>query len=147
MIIIYRVWRIPFMWISLILSYLKVHNLYRLREWLLFNAKWAPPPISCRKSVTFDGIIILMIFALFYANTLSWIFIVLAHWNNDPWVDMSLHSDTLTWFRVNQYLLFLLSTARLTEKQKIPDRCSNPRSTAIDASTLTITLQMCFWLS
>ena len=25
----------------------------------------------------------------------SWIFIVLAHWNNSPLVDMSLHSDTL----------------------------------------------------
>jgi hypothetical protein len=25
---------------------------------------------------------------------LSWIFIVLAHWNNSLWVDMSLHSDT-----------------------------------------------------
>jgi hypothetical protein len=25
-------------------------------------------------------------------------FIVLAHWNNSPQVDMSLHSDTLSWF-------------------------------------------------
>ena len=28
---------------------------------------------------------------------LSWIFIVLAHWNNNPWVDMKL--ETLSWFR------------------------------------------------
>jgi hypothetical protein len=31
---------------------------------------------------------------LYLTNTLSWIFIVLAHWNNSPWVDMSLHSQT-----------------------------------------------------
>jgi hypothetical protein len=29
----------------------------------------------------------------------SWIFIVLAHWNNSPGVDMRPHSDTLSWFR------------------------------------------------
>ena len=34
-------------------------------------------------------------------NTQSWIFIVLAHWKNSLWVDMSLHSDTLFWFWVN----------------------------------------------
>ena len=44
---------------------------------------------------------------------LSWIFIVLAHWNNSPWVDMLLHSDTLSWFRANQSLLFLVNTACL----------------------------------
>ena len=42
---------------------------------------------------------------------LSWIFIVLAHWNNSPWIDMSPHSDTLSWFRANQSLLFLLDAA------------------------------------
>jgi len=46
--------------------------------------------------------------ALNYTNALSWIFIVLAHWNNSHWVDMSLHSDTLSWFWINQYLFFLL---------------------------------------
>jgi hypothetical protein len=35
--------------------------------------------------------------------TLSWILIVLDHWNNSLQVDMSLHSDTLFWFRENQY--------------------------------------------
>jgi hypothetical protein len=53
-------------------------------------------------------------------NTLSWILIVLAHWNNSPRVDMSLHSDTLFWFRANQYLLFLLNAACLAAKQQIP---------------------------
>jgi hypothetical protein len=32
---------------------------------------------------------------------------MLAHWNNSQRVDMSLHSDTLFWFRANQSLLFL----------------------------------------
>jgi hypothetical protein len=35
---------------------------------------------------------------LIYAGfMLSWIF--MAHWNNSPRVDMSLHSDTLFWYR------------------------------------------------
>jgi hypothetical protein len=37
----------------------------------------------------------------------SWIFIVLIHWNNSPQIDMSPHSDTLSWFWANQSLLFL----------------------------------------
>jgi hypothetical protein len=44
--------------------------------------------------------------ALYKTNTLSWIFIVLAHWNNSLRVDMSLHLDTLFWFRANQSALF-----------------------------------------
>jgi hypothetical protein len=50
---------------------------------------------------------------------LSWIFIVLAHWNNSLREDMSLHSDTLFWFRANQSLLFLLNAVCLAEKQQI----------------------------
>jgi len=37
----------------------------------------------------------IMMSALYYTNTLSWILIVLVHPNNNPRVDMSLHSDTL----------------------------------------------------
>jgi hypothetical protein len=95
----------------------------------------------------------MMGFALILTNTLIWIFIVLAHWNNSPRVDMSLHSDTLFWFRANQSLLFLLNAACLAEKQQIPilkslvwpDRDSNPRSTTFDASTLTIPSPMRFY--
>jgi hypothetical protein len=36
--------------------------------------------------------------ALYETNVLSWIFIVLAHWNNNSLVDMSLHLDTLFWY-------------------------------------------------
>jgi hypothetical protein len=39
---------------------------------------------------------------------------------NSPRVDMSLHSDTLFWFRANQSLLFLLNPVCLVEKQHIP---------------------------
>ena len=39
---------------------------------------------------------------------LSWIFIVLAHWNNSLWIDVSLHLDTLFWFRANQSYSFSL---------------------------------------
>jgi hypothetical protein len=52
--------------------------------------------------------------------TLSWIAIVLAHWNNSPQIAMSPHSDTLFWFRANLSLLFLLNTACLAKKQQIP---------------------------
>ena len=41
---------------------------------------------------------IMMRSALCYTNTMSWIFIVLTHWNNSVWIDMSPHSDTLSWF-------------------------------------------------
>jgi hypothetical protein len=36
-------------------------------------------------------------------------FIVLAHWNNSPRVDMSLHSETLFRIRANKSLLFLFN--------------------------------------
>jgi hypothetical protein len=51
--------------------------------------------------------------------TRSWICIVLAHWNNSPRLDMSLHSDTLFRVRTNQSLLFLLNAAWLAQKQQI----------------------------
>jgi len=62
----------------------------------------------------------MMMFALFSSNKLSWNFIVLVHWNNSLRVDMSLHSNTLSWFLANQSLLFLFNDACLAEKQQIP---------------------------
>ena len=41
---------------------------------------------------------------------------MLAHWNNNPQVDMSLH--TLSWFQANQSLLLLLNAVGLAEKQQ-----------------------------
>ena len=45
---------------------------------------------------------------------------MLPHWNNSVRVDKLLHSDTLSWFRVNTYVLLLLNAACLAEKQQIP---------------------------
>ena len=42
----------------------------------------------------------MMISALYYTNTVSWVFILLAHWNN-----VSIHLATLSWIRANQSLL------------------------------------------
>ena len=44
-------------------------------------------------------------------NMRSWIFIVLAHWNNSLQIDTSPHLDTLSWLQANQPLLFLLNAA------------------------------------
>ena len=119
-----------------------------MSEWLLFNTN---SPIfqlyhGENKLILNE---LMMRSTLYYTNTLSWIFIVLAHLNNSLWVDMSPH-DTLFWFRVNHSLLFLLNDACLVEKQQIlilkslvwPDWGSNPRSAALKTSTLTITPPM-----
>jgi hypothetical protein len=50
---------------------------------------------------------------LYNTNKLSWIFIVLAHWNNRLRIDMSPHSDTIAWFQANQSLFCLLNAACL----------------------------------
>jgi hypothetical protein len=67
-----------------------------------------------RPSQTKDHKIGIWYFSAKHVNTLSWI--VLANWNNSPRVDMSLHLDTLLWFRTNQSLIFLLNAACLAEK-------------------------------
>jgi len=38
---------------------------------------------------------------LYNTKTLNWVFIVLAHWNNSPCIDMSLHLNTLSSFQAN----------------------------------------------
>jgi hypothetical protein len=118
-------------------------------EWLLFNAnsaifsyimartsyfsmRWWWGPL-CTRPTRLVGLLI-----------------VLAHWNNSLQVDMSPHTDTLFWFQANQSLLFLLNAVCLEEKQQIPiskslvwpDRGTNPRSTTLEASMLTITPSM-----
>jgi len=74
---------------------------------------------SCREQGIFNEM--MMTSALSYTNTIGRIiFIVLAHWNNSLQVGMSLRSDTLSWCRANQYLLFSLHAVCLAEKQQIP---------------------------
>ena len=45
--------------------------------------------------------------------------VMLAHWNNSPWIDFSLHSDTLSWFRAKS-LFLLLKNTYVEEKHQIP---------------------------
>jgi hypothetical protein len=58
-----------------------------------------------------------------------------------------IHLNILPWFRANQSLFFLLNAVCLVKKQQTPivwslvwpERGSNPRHSALDSSTLTIT--------
>jgi hypothetical protein len=67
--------------------------------------------ISWRGQITFNDMI--MPSAFTRPTRLVGRYLVLANWNNNPRVDMSLHSDTLLKFRANQSLLFLLNAACL----------------------------------
>jgi hypothetical protein len=86
-------------------------------EWVLFNANSAIFQLyHGENKLIFNEM--MMRSAVYWNNTLSWIVLVLVDWNNFPRVDMSLHSDTLYWFRANQSLLFLLIDACLAKKQQ-----------------------------
>jgi len=94
-------------------------NKYQLSQWLLFKANSTIFQLyHGENKLIFNEM--MMRSTLYKTNTLSWIFIVLAHWINSPRVDMSIHWDTLFWFQANQSLLFLLHAACLAEKQQIP---------------------------
>ena len=117
----------------------------RVSEWLLLKNNSAIFQLyHGENKLIFNEIMIK--FALFQTNKLSWFVIALVHCNNCLRVDMSLHSDTLFWFRANQSLFLLLHAAWLAEKQQIPilkslvwhERGSNPRSTTLRANILTI---------
>ena len=77
-------------------------------DWLLFNANSAIFLLyhGENKSIFNE---MMMRSALYSTNTLSWIFIVLAHWNNSPQVHMSAHSYTLSWFWANPSSFCILS--------------------------------------
>ena len=84
-------------------------------DWLLFNANSAIFQLyHGENKLIFNE---MMMGSALYQT--SWIFIVLTHWNNSPRTDMSPHWDTLSWFRANQSLLFLLNASWLEEKQQI----------------------------
>ena len=63
---------------------------------------------------------------LYLINILSWIFIVLAHWNNSPLVDMLLHSDTLLWFRACRHVASLWHITLIPLKQQSTGRHVTP---------------------
>ena len=87
----------------------------KLNEWLLFNDNSAIFQLYHGEN-KFNFNEMMMKSTLYLTNTQSWIFIVLGHWNNSQWVDMSLHSYTLFWYRAIQSLLFLLNAACLAKK-------------------------------
>jgi hypothetical protein len=81
-----------------------LHNLFPIKQWEwlseLLNANSAIFQLyHGENKLIFNEMV--MRSALYLTNMLSWIFIVLAHWNNSLQIDMSPHSDTLSWFRAN----------------------------------------------
>ena len=70
-----------------------------MSEWLLFDTKWANFSYIIREQITFRWDDVWFV--------LDQIFIELAHWNNSSQIDMLFHSDTLSWFQLNQSLLLL----------------------------------------
>jgi hypothetical protein len=93
-------------------------------EWVLFNANWTIfQPYHGENKLIINEMIM-----RYKTNTLNWILIVLAHWNNSPRIDMSLHMHTLFWFRGNPYLLFLLNAACSVEKQQIHQKWTTTTS-------------------
>ena len=76
-------------------------------EWLLFNANSAIYQLYQQEQVNFQWDDEEFRFVLFVLDQqLSWIFIVLPHWSNNPQIDMSPHSDTLSWFWANGLVLY-----------------------------------------
>jgi hypothetical protein len=89
-------------------------------EWLLINANSVIFQLyHGENKLIFNEMMIRS--ALYYTNTLSWIFIVLAIWNKSQRVwHVAPLSDTLSWLRANQSLLLLLNAVCLVEEQQIP---------------------------
>jgi len=50
----------------------------------------------------------MMLSVLNKTDTLGYIFTVLADWNNNPLVNMSLHQDTTFWFQSKQSFFYIL---------------------------------------
>jgi hypothetical protein len=86
-------------------------NFWLVRLWVIFQL------YHDKNKLHFDEIMIIL-YVLYKINMISWIFIVLAHWNNSPWQHMSLSSDTLSWIPANQCLPILLNTPCLVKKQQ-----------------------------
>ena len=117
-----------------LLSNLNIQILLKqLSEWLLFNTNSAV--ISWREQVNFQWDDDEVRFVLNQYAELFF-FIVLAHWNNSPRVDMSLHIILIP--SVCSFILMLRTYQRSNKYQFYslwfwPNRCSNPRSTALEA--------------
>jgi hypothetical protein len=83
---------------------------------------------------------------LYQTYTLNWMFIVLSQWNNSPRIDMTFHSDTLSWFRANQSLFFLLNELVLQNSNSVcfcsaktePSSSSHKNVTCHEITLLTV---------
>jgi hypothetical protein len=110
-------------------------------EWLLFNTNWAIYQVyHDENKLIFNEMMMRS------ARLLSWIFIVLAHWNNSLWIDMWPYLNTLSWFWANQSLLLLLKACVLSGEAPntnfivigLTEQGSIQQSIAPEASTPTI---------
>jgi hypothetical protein len=79
----------------------------RVRGRLLFNANSAIFQLYHGENKSY-----------YKVNRPSWSFIMLAHWNNNPSLNMSLYSDILSRFRDDRFLILLLNAACLAESSK-----------------------------
>jgi hypothetical protein len=110
----FKVWFHQKTHISLLADFFYVYALPFLEcGWLLFNANWAMFKLCHGENK------LMMRSTLCSTNTLSWICIVLAHWNNSLRIDISANSNSLSWFWASQFLLFLLCVVCLAEMQQI----------------------------
>ena len=96
------------------IHFLNFKSKYEVSEWLLFNVKSAFQQFHGKNKLHSMRFCMLCT-----RTTLSWNFVVLVQWNNRQWVDMLLHSDTLSWIRAYQSLLFLFNAACFVEKQQM----------------------------
>ena len=81
-----------------------------MSEWLLFNAKWAIcQPYHDEYTLHFYEMI--MMSPLYKTGMLSWICIVLAHWNNIPYIIMTPSQPV---FALTSYCCVLIGDATNT---------------------------------
>jgi len=71
-------------------------------ELLLFNTNSTIVQLYHGKNKLLLNEMMMMMSTLYKTDIVSWIFVVLGHWNNSPGIDMSLETDTFSWFQVNQ---------------------------------------------
>ena len=93
-----------------------INNSSPVSQWLFFNAKWEYFFYLYYGEIKLNFDEMMIMTALYLINTLNWILIVPAHWNNSSHVDMSLHFDT---FWANQSLFLPLTVENLAEKKQI----------------------------
>ena len=77
------------------------YDLVSVSEWMLFSTNPAVFQLyHGENKLIFNEMKVRS--GVHYTNTLSCSVLVLAHWSNSLRMDMSLHSDGLSWFRANQ---------------------------------------------